>query len=178
MERLLFCPTSLSLSKFQLISLVAGAFNILLSERKIKLDYYNRLFWPAHDDFHNFHFIGTHYPPDPSIEEDAHHHDGEEIIPWDLYPPLGHHGITGQVPIAIHFNGGAKEHLEEWWGKLWWASERDRFRPLVRRRMDRGTVRIVTDDGFREESVRELCPVLRIWEWDEEKALDQPLPDT
>ena len=44
--------------------------------------------------------------------------------------------------------------------------------------MDRGTVRIVTDDGFREESVRELCPVLRIWEWDEEKALDQPLSDT
>ncbi|ORX40008.1 hypothetical protein BD324DRAFT_615920 [Kockovaella imperatae] len=140
-----------------------GAFNIWLADRKVKLDYYNRLFWPAHDDFHNMQFLGTRYPPDPSIFYDMVDDEGSEILPWSLYPPLGHHSLTGQIPIAIHFNGGSKEHLEYWWGKLWWSSDKSRFKPVVRRRMDQGKIRFVTETGYRQESIRSLCPELEIW---------------
>ena len=146
---------------------------MLLSDGYLDLDYYSRLFWPGHNDYRNMEFLGTRYPPDPSIAASSSNQAGSSsAIPWDLYPPLGHHTLHGEVPVALHFNGGSKHLVDEWWGRLWWASDRERFRNIIRRRMDEGKVRFVTDEGYREESVRDLCPLLDIWQWD--APLDSP----
>ena len=114
-------------------------------------------------------FLGTRYPPDPSVVKD---HDttatgpGESVIPWDLYPPLAHHSMNGQVPAVLHFNGGSKELMEQWWGKLWWTSDRERFKGIVQERMRAGRVRIAVPGGYRTEKVQDLCPNLDVWKWE------------
>ena len=142
-------------------------FNRYLADGKISVDYYSRLFWSAWADLANGAFIGTRYPPDPSVYPESTRES--EVIPWELYPPLGHHTLLGQVPVAIHLNGPDKSEIDAWWGRLWWQVDGphgERFRSIVRDRMERGVVRIAQDgeEGYEIRTMRELCPTLEIWD--------------
>ncbi|ORX40244.1 hypothetical protein BD324DRAFT_679274 [Kockovaella imperatae] len=144
-----------------------GAFNVLLSQGKIRLDYWSRLFWAADEDLDQVKFVNTRYPPDPTTSDDL-------VTPWALYPSLLHHTKTGEVPVAVHLNGPKKKRsrLEQWWGYHWWNSGRERFRNIVSERLGRGSVRIVKREGFKTISVRELCPMLDVWDWHPKLPLD------
>ena len=138
-----------------------GGFNVLLGRHALRLDYWSRLFWAADEDLPNLHFMNTRYPPDPTTYDDS-------TTPWDLYPALAHHSKTGEVPVAVHLNGPKKQRsrLEKYWGRHWWNSDRGRFRDIVKTRMERGKVRIAYKDGWRTVGVREICPMLDVWEWE------------
>ncbi|ORX41216.1 hypothetical protein BD324DRAFT_613666 [Kockovaella imperatae] len=146
-----------------------GAFGIFLTDQPVKtrlsVDYHSRLFWPGFQDFQNIRFMGTHYPPDPSTAASYSDPEASDYIPWDLYPMLAHHRKTGEVPVALHFNGPIKELINEWWGQLWWSSQRDRFLPIIHQRMSQGKVLIAIPEGYREMPVQELCPHMDIWQW-------------
>ena len=140
----------------------SGAFNDYVAEGKVKIDYYSRLFWLAYEDADNVRFQNTRNHPDSTLHAVDDH--GNDITPWDQYPPLGHHIPTGEVPAALHCNGPIKDVMDGWWGKSWWNSKSEKFRPLVRSRMDDAKVRFVEGQEYREESMRRLCPMLDIWE--------------
>ena len=71
--------------------------------------------------------------------------------------------MTGEVPVAVDLYSKPKEIMDDNWGKSWWNSEWHRFRPVIRDQMQSGKVRFVTDSGFREQSIRKLCPMLEVW---------------
>lgn len=60
--------------------------------------------------------------------------------------------ITGHLPTVLHFNGGEKRLLKEWWGKMWWVTggegeneEREATREWVKEKVRRGGVRVAGD---------------------------------
>jgi len=121
-------------------------FNKFLASRRISVDYRSRLFWPTYLANGYAHFINTPYHID-------------DVIPHELYPPLLHHSQTGEVPVAIHFNGPDKPLIEEWWGKLWWQNLQDgddRFRDIVASRVKGAEVRL-SEGGHKKW--RDLCPM-------------------
>jgi hypothetical protein len=72
----------------------------------------------------------------------------DSVIPHELYPPLLYHGLTGEVPVVIHFNG-EKLLRDEWWGKLWWNKvqhEDDKFLNIVRNKLKEAAV-VIKDGG-------------------------------
>jgi hypothetical protein len=124
---------------------LAGVFNEFLASRRLSLDYRSRLFWAtaSADPTTTAHFLNTPYHIDAAI-------------PHELYPPLLHQAQTGEVPVAIHFNDHThKDLMDEWWGKLWWNNEDDRFKNIVSGRMEGAAVKFA-GDGWK--SWREVCP--------------------
>ena len=63
----------------------------------------------------------------------------------------------------LHFNGNTKPKCGTLWGKLWWQ-QKGRFEPVVRRRVERSKVTFVTGEGYKELSMREVCPMLGAWD--------------
>ncbi|KAL7410116.1 hypothetical protein BDY24DRAFT_372130 [Mrakia frigida] len=60
--------------------------------------------------------------------------------------------ISGTLPIAVHFNGGEKKLLGEWWGRMWWVTggegereERKAVREWVKRKVRKGGVTVARD---------------------------------
>jgi hypothetical protein len=128
-----------------------GIFNDFLADRRLSADYHSRLFWSTAfaDPLETSHFINTPHPIDP-------------YIPHHLYPPLLYQAQTGEIPVAVHFNGPVnKELIRAWWGKFWWnqlKQEGDgRFRETVMSRLQGATVRFGGLKGVRKEW-RDLCP--------------------
>jgi hypothetical protein len=101
-------------------------------------------------------WMNTPYPPD-NIYDD--------VIPWNLFPPLAHHKLTGEIPVVVHLNDDLhKSLLEEWWGEPWFSSPRQQFRDVVRRRVQNSTLRFEEEGGFRTEALRSVCgEYLDIW---------------
>ena len=128
------------------------------------LDYTSKLFWIAFADIDNAAFIGTPEPTDEVLEN-------MDTIPWDLYPKLLHHKVLGHVPACFHLNGPAKQEANGWYPQLWWASNMERFMPIVRKRMDEGILTTVTDDerNYVVHPIREICPDLDVWKWGTEE---------
>ncbi|ORX41232.1 hypothetical protein BD324DRAFT_51558 [Kockovaella imperatae] len=131
---------------------------MLLGDGYLKVDPYFRLFWASATDTENVQFMNTIHPPGPSYPT------FDNTTPFELYPTLVHHTVTGEVPVAVHLNDyWHKHYIEEWYGRLWWTSERKRFWPIVRERMEKGTIKFATEEGITEESARSVCPNLPIW---------------
>ncbi|KAL7412095.1 hypothetical protein BDY24DRAFT_416644 [Mrakia frigida] len=60
--------------------------------------------------------------------------------------------ISGNLPSVLHFNGGEKSLLKEWWGKMWWVTggegereEREVVREWVKRKVRKGGVTVAKD---------------------------------
>ena len=142
-----------------------------MADGKLHADHYSRLFWAAHDDYENMKYLGTRYPPDPSFDPEGSKGWQRDTVPWELYPPLGHHALVGQVPGVIHFNGGSKPLLEEWWGSIWWQqADRRRFTGLIRERMEDGYLTLNTKEGYERLSVKDVCPMLDVWNVDRDEV--------
>ena len=101
---------SLTLDWHRLIA----AFNILLGHGRLAVDHYHRLFWPSASDDSHMKWMNTPIHPDIHLLKNRQTPHGisgapiepsDEIIPWDEYPTLGQHQLTGQIPLALHFNG-------------------------------------------------------------------------
>jgi len=124
-----------------------GIFNEFLAAGRLSLDYRARLFWPM--DF-------TNPVEDSHIISAPYHID--DIIPHELYPPVLFQAITGEVPVAVHFNH-YKELRDDWWGKLWWNSlqndDGERFRDIVSSRMEGAVIRFA---GIGSKEWRDICP--------------------
>ena len=135
-----------------------GAFNMLLGDGYLKVDPLFRLFWTSAYDVANVDFINTRYVADP------HWPKSDNTTPFELYPALVHHKLTGEVPVAVHFNDFYhKDMLEMWWGRHWWNNNRKRFRAIVKERMEKGMVLFANEDGISSKTVKEICPDLEIW---------------
>ncbi|ORX40134.1 hypothetical protein BD324DRAFT_648738 [Kockovaella imperatae] len=159
-----------------------ASFNQLLGKggRRLGVDYYHRLFWPSAADDQNMHFINTPVHPDHHLlrgPDDLHSVTGapinprDDIIPWDSYPAMGHHQLTGQVPIALHFNGyRGKDLVNEWWGIPWYSAER--FRAMAKEKMADATISVMKRDGTISEDIpiRDIC-------WDLTKDFFDGMPD-
>jgi len=111
----------------------------------LSVDYHSRLFWTT---FANppevAHFINTP-------------HFIDSVIPHELFPPLLYQGLTGEIPLVIHFNG-QKGPRDAWWGKLWWNKLQDgdeKFKKVVAKRVEGAVVRFA-GGGWKEW--RDLCP--------------------
>ena len=63
----------------------------------------------------------------------------------------------------LHFNGNAKPKAGVFWGRLWWQ-QGGRFGAVVTRKVEKSKMIFVTDDGYKELSMREVCPMLRFWD--------------
>ena len=121
----------------------------MLFERRFILDYLERIFLQT--SFNNIEnsafFINVYYPIDP-------------FVPNELYPPLLQHGPSGQIPVAVHFNGRADKHLmDDWWGKLWWSKFEGpdgRFREIVSKRLEGAAVNFAGGGG--RKPLTEICP--------------------
>lgn len=140
-----------------MLTRASAAFNILLAQGKLVVDPRFRLFWANAFDVSSMMWINTPYPPD-GVSDTA--------TPWQLYPPLAHHQLTGEIPVVVHLNDHAhKAMLEEWWGKHWFSSPRKRFKDRVHRRAYNATLRFVEANGvLREERLKDLCGShLDIW---------------
>ncbi|RSH80174.1 hypothetical protein EHS25_007279 [Saitozyma podzolica] len=134
-----------------------AAFNIFLAQGKIVVDPRFRLFWANSFDVPSMMWINTPYPPDGA---------SDTITPWQLYPPLAHHKLTGEIPVVVHLNDHAnKAKLEEWWGTPWFGNPGRRFKHYVHGRAYNATLRFVEVDGaVREERLKDLCEShLDIW---------------
>jgi hypothetical protein len=121
------------------LSILTGIFNEYLAARRLSLDYYSRLFWATSfaSPTTTCHFINTPYHID-------------SIIPHHMYPPLLHQAQTGEIPVAIHFDGHTEKGLmDEWWGKLWWhqlQGEEQRFRDIVLARLEGAKINFAGGD--------------------------------
>jgi len=127
----------------------AGLLNefFVTGRQPISVDYRSRLVWATaySDPVGNGQFVNTPYHID-------------SLVPHELYPPLVYNGVTGEVPVAVHFNGPDKVLIDEWWGKLWWnqlQAEDGRFRDTVSSRMRGAMVRFV---GAESKQWKDLCP--------------------
>jgi hypothetical protein len=107
------------------------------------------MFWPTHlcDPLKVAHFINTPYHLD-------------DLIPHELYPTLIHHGVTGEVPVVVHLNGGDRVLMTDWWGKLWWNKLEGKdmqFKDIVLSRVRGATVQFAGGKGGSKEW-KDLCP--------------------
>jgi hypothetical protein len=60
----------------------------------------------------------------------------QKVSPIEL---LGVNKISGETPIALHFNGGEKKLLadDQWWKDMWWISVGSSFSSFSRLDGDR-----------------------------------------
>lgn len=86
-------------------------------------------------------------------------HYADDVTPWHLYPTLVRHQITGEVPVAVHFNAFyEKFRMEETWHKTWYAGTRERFRGLIRERLEGAELRIFSPQtGMRAIPFDSIC---------------------
>ena len=74
-----------------------------------------------------------------------------------MYPSMAHHRLTGQLPVALHFNAIAtKNLLEDQWGMPWYSTKR--FERYVSDRMKGAKVKGIKPDGaWHEINVEQVC---------------------
>lgn len=138
-------------STVALTLLATAFFNELLPHGRFALDYSYRLFWTTAGPGVGY-ALGTRYPID--------HDYLDPTIPYAEIPTMAYHSLTGEIPVALHFNAdSSKAYYMEgdvFWSKLWWTSPQPRFRVMMLERMDKG--RIVFPDGSKKKW-EEICPM-------------------
>ena len=147
--------------------LIPGAFNTLLVAGDLYVDHFHRLFWASAADESSLIWLNTPINPDLHISAryrptnysvsgipDA---DPSDPIPWHMLPSVAHHRLTGQIPVALHFNAIAtKNLLNDLWGMPWYSTKR--FESFVRERMQGAKVRGIKGDGeWHEIDVEQIC---------------------
>jgi hypothetical protein len=113
------------------------------------LDYFQRLFHSRFGDLEAMIFTQMRRPADVT--------DDLETIPYHLFPELGLHKRTGEVPVAIHLAGeSAQLNNHPWWGYFWWTKSEQRFRKIVRARADKAMLMMVHNNT--KVAYRDVCP--------------------
>ena len=84
----------------------------------------------------------------------------DDLVPHKLYPTLIYHGVTGEVPVVVHLNGGDEVLMSDWWGKLWWnqlEGENLQFMDILLSRVRGAIVRFAGGEGGSKEW-KDVCP--------------------
>jgi hypothetical protein len=133
---------------FSLTSVVA-AFNTVLSHGRLVVDPRSRMFWSSAFDTSSVVWMNTPYRPDAIPDR---------TTPWELYPPLAHHRLTGEIPVLVHLNDKpAKYLLEDWWGEAWFSNPLPQFQAIVRGRVRDATLRVAAANGMLDIPLEQVC---------------------
>jgi hypothetical protein len=108
------------------------------------------MFWSSAFDTSSVLWMNTPYRPDDIPDR---------TTPWELYPALAHHRLTGEVPVLVHLNDVlSKHHLEDWWGKSWFSNPLPQFQEIVRHRVRHATLHVAAaDGGMLEIPLEQVC---------------------
>lgn len=116
------------------------------------VDFRLRLVWTTAFDADSGNLGAVNADPDGLIDNDG-------IIPWHLYPTLVRHKLTGEVPVALHFNMYTRKGMmDEWWGSPWWTSGAVRFKDIISTRMLNASLSIADrSGGLTTEKFSDIC---------------------
>lgn len=117
----------------------------------MSIDYWYRLFWTTAGPGRGV-VLNVRHP----IDSDS----ADPTIPYHLVPPIVYHSLSGEIPVALHFNSDETKAYymdgNALWGKLWWTSKERRFRYLVRERLGKARIRFAHDGSVRRW--KDVCP--------------------